>query len=173
MQAKIGRSGLPGLWCFSEPWIDGGSAWDEWSLRYVLSSSFWFNSRSIFLNGFLFIFCRCVRLLTWLPFFCHIQVCPLQQNSFLCRLSWLSSWNPFLKHSWTNLDINDTISLLDFVLSNNYFIYNGDTYKQIQGRAMGSPVSAIVAIYANLWHWRTCHPQRHSQTQKIEMICWR
>ena len=48
-------------------------------------------------------------------------------------------------HSRTNLDINDIISLLDFVLSNNYFIYNGDTYKQIQGCAMGSPVSAIVA----------------------------
>ena len=34
-------------------------------------------------------------------------------------------------HSQTNLNINNIISLLDFVLSNNYFIYNGDTYRQI------------------------------------------
>ena len=48
-------------------------------------------------------------------------------------------------HSRTNFDIDDIISLLDFVLSNNYLIYNSDTYKQIQGCAMGSPVSTIVA----------------------------
>ena len=41
-------------------------------------------------------------------------------------------------------DIDDILRL--FVLSNSYFIYNDVTYKQIHGCAMGSPVSAIVAI---------------------------
>ena len=44
----------------------------------------------------------------------------------------------------TNLTIDDIISLLDFTLSNNYFIYNDVTYKQINGYAMGSPVSLVV-----------------------------
>ncbi|XP_078367676.1 uncharacterized protein LOC144651609 [Oculina patagonica] len=37
------------------------------------------------------------------------------------------------------------ICLLNFVLSNNYFIYNDTIYKQIHGCAMGSPVSPVVA----------------------------
>ena len=47
-------------------------------------------------------------------------------------------------HSRTKLDIED-ISLLNFVLSNNYFVYNDTIYKQIHGFAMGSPVSPVVA----------------------------
>ena len=47
--------------------------------------------------------------------------------------------------SRTNLTIDDIISLLQFTLSNNYFIYNDVTYKQIHGCAMGSPVSPVVA----------------------------
>ncbi len=39
----------------------------------------------------------------------------------------------------------DILRLLEFVLSNSFFIYNDKTYKQIHGCAMGSPVSAIVA----------------------------
>ena len=41
-------------------------------------------------------------------------------------------------------DTDDIISLLDFTLSNNYFVYNNCIYKQIHGCAMGSPVSPIV-----------------------------
>ncbi|XP_068756304.1 uncharacterized protein [Montipora capricornis] len=48
-------------------------------------------------------------------------------------------------HSRTNLDIKDIISLLNFVLSNNFFVYNDTIYKQIHGCAMGSPVSPVVA----------------------------
>ena len=47
--------------------------------------------------------------------------------------------------SRTNLATDDVISLLEFVLSNNYFVYNDSTYKQIHGCAMGSPVSPVVA----------------------------
>ena len=45
----------------------------------------------------------------------------------------------------TQLDIDDILRLLKFVLSNSYFIYDDVTYKQIHGCAMGSPVGAIVA----------------------------
>ena len=50
-------------------------------------------------------------------------------------------------HSVTKLDIEDIISLLKLVLSNNYFVYNDTIYKQIPGCAMGSysPVSPVVA----------------------------
>ena len=49
-----------------------------------------------------------------------------------------------LKHR-TKLSIDDIIKLLRFTLSNSYFNYNNQTYKQIHGCAMGSPVSPIVA----------------------------
>ncbi len=45
----------------------------------------------------------------------------------------------------SNLSIDDIIKLLRFTLSNSYFNYNNETYKQIHGCAMGSPVSPIVA----------------------------
>ena len=48
-------------------------------------------------------------------------------------------------HLRTNLDTTDIISLLNFVLSSNYFVYNNSVYKQIHGCAMGSPVSPVVA----------------------------
>ncbi|XP_068683409.1 uncharacterized protein [Montipora foliosa] len=49
-------------------------------------------------------------------------------------------------HFRTNLDIEDIISLLKFVLSNNFFVYNDTIYKQIHGCAMGSPVSPVVCM---------------------------
>ena len=45
----------------------------------------------------------------------------------------------------SKLSIDDIIQLLWFTLSNSYFTYNNETYKQIHGCAMGSPVSPIVA----------------------------
>ena len=47
--------------------------------------------------------------------------------------------------SRTNLDIDDIIALLQFTLSNNYFVFNDIIYKQVHGCAMGSPVSLVVA----------------------------
>ena len=48
-------------------------------------------------------------------------------------------------HLRTNLDTTDITSLLNFVLTNNYFVYNDSIYKQIRGCAVGSPVSLVVA----------------------------
>jgi retron-type reverse transcriptase len=45
----------------------------------------------------------------------------------------------------TKLSIDDIIKLLRFTLSNSYFIYNKQRYKQVHGCAIGSPVSPIVA----------------------------
>ena len=45
----------------------------------------------------------------------------------------------------SKLSIDDIIKLLRFTLSNSYFTFNDEIYKQIHGCAMGSPVSPIVA----------------------------
>ena len=52
--------------------------------------------------------------------------------------------------SRTNLDIDDITALLQFALSNNYFVFNDRIYKQVHGCAMGSPVSSLWPIFA----WR-------------------
>ena len=36
----------------------------------------------------------------------------------------------------THLEIDDMVSLLNFVLPNNYFVFEGQTYKQIHGCAI-------------------------------------
>ena len=48
-------------------------------------------------------------------------------------------------HSRTKLNTDEIISLLEFTLPNNYFMFNDSVYKQIHGCAMGSPVSPVVA----------------------------
>lgn len=45
----------------------------------------------------------------------------------------------------TNLSVDNIMNLLELVLNNNYFVFNGTFYKQIFGCPMGSPVSAILA----------------------------
>ena len=45
----------------------------------------------------------------------------------------------------TNLSIQNIIALLQFVLDNNFFVFQGDHFKQIFGCPMGFPVSAILA----------------------------
>ena len=45
----------------------------------------------------------------------------------------------------TNLSIKNIIALQQFVLDNNFCVFQGDRFKQIFGCPMGSPVSAILA----------------------------
>ena len=47
---------------------------------------------------------------------------------------------------WTVLAVSDSILLLEFCLKNTYFSFQDQFYKQVEGVAMGSPVSPIVAI---------------------------
>ena len=49
-------------------------------------------------------------------------------------------------HSSTKLTTDEIISLLEFTLSNNYFMFNDSVYKQIHGCAMGSPVSVVANL---------------------------
>ena len=48
-------------------------------------------------------------------------------------------------HSRTTMKVEHIISLLEFCLKTTYFQFQGKFYEQIQGAAMGSPISPIVA----------------------------
>ena len=52
----------------------------------------------------------------------------------------------------TVVEVGDIILLLEFCLKNTYFSFQGQFYEQVEGAAMGSPVSPIVA---NLYTWNT------------------
>ena len=52
----------------------------------------------------------------------------------------------------TALSADQVSHLLELCLKNNYFVYDGQYYKQKEGAAMGSPVSPIVAnIYMEMF----------------------
>ena len=48
-------------------------------------------------------------------------------------------------HSRTNMKVEHITSLLEFCLKTTYFQFQGSFYQQINGAAMGSPISPIVA----------------------------
>ena len=43
------------------------------------------------------------------------------------------------------MTVSNIICLLEFCLKNTYFLFHGRYYEQVEGAAMGSPVSPIVA----------------------------
>ena len=45
----------------------------------------------------------------------------------------------------TNIDRNDFLHAVSFVLESNVFLFNGTYYKQVFGTAMGSPISPVIA----------------------------
>ena len=45
----------------------------------------------------------------------------------------------------TNMSISQIITLLEFCLTNTYFLFQGKYYEQVQGAAMGSPISPLIA----------------------------
>ena len=45
----------------------------------------------------------------------------------------------------TNMTIKHIIKLLEFCLRSTYFVFQGQHYEQVEGAAMGSPLSPIVA----------------------------
>ena len=49
------------------------------------------------------------------------------------------------KNNDTNLESDDLVQLLDFILTTTYFTFRGKIYRQLFGTAMGSPVSPIAA----------------------------
>ena len=49
------------------------------------------------------------------------------------------------KNNDTNLESDDVVQLLDFILTTTYFTFRDKIYRQLFGTAMGSPVSPIAA----------------------------
>ena len=45
----------------------------------------------------------------------------------------------------TNMTIPQITSLLEFCLTHTYFLFQGKYYEQVQGAAMGSPISPLIA----------------------------
>ena len=45
----------------------------------------------------------------------------------------------------TSMSISHIISLLEFCLTHTYFLFQGKYYEQVQGAAMGSPISPLIA----------------------------
>ena len=45
----------------------------------------------------------------------------------------------------TSMTVKHILCLLEFYLKNTYFIFQGRFYEQIEGAAMGSPISPIIA----------------------------
>ena len=45
------------------------------------------------------------------------------------------------------MEVSDIILLLEFCLKNTYFSFQDQFYEQVEGAAIGSPVSPIVANF--------------------------
>jgi len=70
----------------------------------------------------------------------------------------------------TNMSFTNVLKLLDFVLTNNYFKYDGHHYKQIFGRAMGSPISPVLAELV-MEVIRDSYYHRSSSSQMVVSLC--
>ena len=71
----------------------------------------------------------------------------------------------------TVMEVGDIITLLEFCLKNTYFSFQGQFYEQVEGAAMGSPVSPIVANlymeYLRAKSSKHCPPP----TQVLGQVC--
>ena len=61
------------------------------------------------------------------------------------RLENESILRDYNKNNDTNLESDDVVQLLDFILTTTYFTFRDKIYRQLFGTAMGSPVSPIAA----------------------------
>ena len=51
----------------------------------------------------------------------------------------------------TNLNVDDIIELLKFIVTTTYFSFRGTFHQQKFGTAMGSPLSPVIAIFFMEW----------------------
>ena len=62
----------------------------------------------------------------------------------------------------TSMMVNHIICLLEFCLKNTYFIFQGRYYRQVEGAAMGSPISPIVAnLYMEAFEMQALNTAQH------------
>ena len=66
----------------------------------------------------------------------------------------------------TSMAIHHIICLFEFCLKSTYFVFQGQYYEHIEGAAMGSPISPIVANYL----WKNLKP-KPSVHHHIPQIC--
>ena len=83
--------------------------------------------------------------------------------------------DPLEKHNTlrerTVLLVKDIILLLEFCLHNSYFSFQGQFYEQVEGVAMGSPVSHIVAnLYMEYIEQKALRTATHPP-QNIAQVC--
>ena len=63
----------------------------------------------------------------------------------------------------TVMEVSDIILLLEFCLKNTYFSFQEQFYEQVEGAAMGSPVSPIVAnLYMEYLEQKVLHAAPNS-----------
>ena len=61
------------------------------------------------------------------------------------------------------MTVNNIICLLEFCLKNTYFLFQGGYYEQIEGDAMGSPISPRVAnLYMEKFEIKALNTAPHS-----------
>ena len=122
---------------------------------------------------------------------CPVHLCP--HRSCLNIIKDLLDKDTTLKER-TVMEVGDIILLLEFCLKNTYFSFQGQFYEQVEGAAMGSPVSPIVAnlymeyleqkalstaphppqVLGQVCGWHLCHPQGSQQTRlpSTHKQCW-
>ena len=70
----------------------------------------------------------------------------------------------------TVMEVGDIILLLEFCLKNTYFSFQGQFYEQVEGAAMGSPVSPIVAnLYMEYLEQKALSTVPHPQVSGADM----
>ena len=76
--------------------------------------------------------------------------------------------DPTLKEG-TVMSVGDIVLLLEFCLKNAYFFFQGQFYEQVEGAAMGSPVSSIVTnLYIKYFEQKALNTASHPP----RLWCW-
>ena len=71
----------------------------------------------------------------------------------------------------TSMSVSQITSLLEYCFRSTYFVFQGEYYEQLEGAAMGSPLSPIIA---NIYIWRSLRPKpsaQHPPTYSVEKVC--
>ena len=87
---------------------------------------------------------KCTSILYFLQVLLKLSLSPWWYGTFMCDLcSWLLLM--FGLHQRTTMAVKHIHWLLEFCLTNTYFLFQGRLYEQKEGVAMGFPISPIVA----------------------------
>ena len=74
----------------------------------------------------------------------------------------------------TTMKVELIISLLEFCLKTTYFQFQGRFFQQLQGAAMGSPISPTVAnLYMEDFETKAINTNQYPPPSKnLEEVCW-